>query len=223
MEWLASTGSLGVIAVAVISGVLGGPVWGFLSRWFDRSAEREEKEIERLRREIKEMREAEKQSRITISSLEARLVIVEQSHESHLARWIKDAHKRIIWLNSKAYLTIFAALGFDRDEIDGKTFGELLGPHAASEIERLDRVALNQPGAATSGLIQLHPDMPIMHIVKIAGTGRDGELIYEGYAYRPNDPDLAVSMGIERQIDQRELSTRRVLKRKRADEKEDEA
>jgi hypothetical protein len=121
-----------------------------------------------------------------------------QSHDSHLARWTKDGGKRILWLNAKAYLSIFAPLGVGRDEVEGKTFAELLSEDAAMEVARLDEMALAHPEMAASNMIRLHPSLPVMWIVKIAATGLDGALMFEGYAYRTNDRMLSDGIGLER-------------------------
>lgn len=182
------------ILVALIGGVASAPVWNSVLRLLGRP----QSEIDRLRKEVGEVRSLHAGCEEKVKGLTDRLAVIEHHHSSHFARWILDAHKRFSWVNDKALLTIFAPLGFGRDDVHGKTFHDLVDPSAASEIDRLDQAALANPGAAASNFIKLHPDLPLKCIVKVAGTGRDGELIYEGMAFRPNDPEIARGFGIAR-------------------------
>lgn len=125
--------------------------------------------------------------------------------------WIKDRHGRLVWLNDKAFLTLFAPLGYTRDELDGKTFRDLLDPVAAEEIELLDRAALIHPGHTQSVLIQLHPDLPFLVVIKVACISDSGEVQYEGCAYNPSDPEIRSATGTRRQIIQRSQSADNVL------------
>lgn len=200
--------------ISAIGGVLGAGFWTFLTRRGDRAAEREKDEIGRLREELKELKDDRHSCAEELQEVKERLAVVEHNHASHLARWIKDAQKRVIWINPKAMLAIFAPSGLTRDQVEGHTFAELLDPAAAAEIDRLDRAALAHPGSASSTVLQLHPDLPIMHIVKVAASGRDGELIYEGYAYTINDREIETGAGVERQAEQREVSAVRLIDRK---------
>jgi hypothetical protein len=114
-----------------------------------------------LRKDMEALRRLHGTCEEKVERLEMRLEAVENAQDGHLARWTKDSRKRLTWMNDKAYLTIFAPLGFSREDADGKTFAELLiDQSAAMEIERLDRVALSNHGSAVSNLIQLHPDLP---------------------------------------------------------------
>lgn len=177
------------VFVAIIVGMFSAPVWNFIShrsRWG-------ESEIARLRRE-------NGQHEREIAALKDRLAVLEHHYASHFARWILDAGKRFCWVNDKAMLTIFAPLGFGREAVLGKLFHDLVDKAAADEIERLDHAALANPGGAVSNLIRLHPDLPWMFVVKVAGTGREGELVYEGIAFRTNDPDIAIGAGIARTV-----------------------
>lgn len=205
------------VLVALITGLFaavgGAGIWGFLSNWLKLGAAREESEIRRLREEVGQLRDSHRTCEAEVEGLKDRLHAVEHHHVSQLARWIKDASKRIVWLNARAHMTIFAPRGHAREACIGKTFAELLDPQAAAEIDRLDRIALAQPGVAASTLIQLHPDLPLMHIVKVAAEGRDGELIFEGYAYRANDRDMSDAEGAERQSEQRVASIDHMLQR----------
>lgn len=147
-----------------------------------------------------------------VARLEMRLEAIEHAQDSHLARWTKDSGKRITWMNDKAFITIFAPLGLTREAADGKTFRELLiDNQAADEIDRLDQTALAQPDSPVSNLVQLHPDLPLMHVVKVASTGKLGELCYEGYAFRVNDRDVADATAIVRQRQQRRASAARLI------------
>lgn len=202
-----------VAVTGAFSALAGAGLWGFLSKWLQIGAAREESEIKRLREEVAEVKGSHKRCEKEVAELKERLQAVEHHHVSQLARWIKDAHKRIVWLNARAHMTIFAPRGYSREECEGKTFAELLDAQAAAEVDRLDRLALAQPGVAASTLIQLHPDLPLMHVVKVAAEGRDGELIYEGYAYRANDRGLTDAEGAERQAGQRAASIDHMIER----------
>jgi hypothetical protein len=52
--------------------------------------------------------------------------------------------------------------------------------------------------------------LPVMHVVTVAGVGRDGELIYEGYAYCQNDPEDVLERGLRRREEQIGLSLLRM-------------
>lgn len=210
-----------MIIVTLVTGVLGAVggvgLWTFLAKWLELGVGRETAEITRLRsdvdtakREAIEAKASHKACENRVEDLERRLEAVEHHHSSYMARWIKDGGKRIIWINSQALLTIFAPLGYSRNDVVGRTFVELLDPGAAREIDRLDRAALAIPGQAASTMLQLHPNLPTMVVVKVAGAGRDGELIYEGYAYCPNDREEADDRGERRQQEQRGLSQLRL-------------
>lgn len=158
-----------------------------------------EKVLERVWKRKDSIEEAHQRCLAEVEELKARVAVIEHHHRSYLARWIKDAAKRILWVNDKAFISIFAPLGFHRDALIGKSFNELLDPDAAAEIDRLDAAALTHPEVAASNVIQLHPLLPAMVVVKTAAAGREGELEYEGYAYRTNDRMLADGFGAERQ------------------------
>lgn len=190
------------ILTALIAGVTSVPVWNSLQRMLGRGAT----EIDRLRLRLREVEGHHVTCEQKVDDLTKRLVQVEAHHASHFARWIVDASKRVIWLNAKALLAVFAPLGLTRDGVEGRLFGEMIAPDAAIEINRLDQAALSSPGAAVSALLQLHPDLPVMHVVTVAATGREGELIYESMTFHANDPEVAIGMGIARQATQRARS-----------------
>lgn len=125
--------------------------------------------------------------------------------------WIKDRAGRIVWLNDKAFLTLFAPLGHARDELDGKKFQDIFDPVAAAEIDMLQQAALAHPGHTQSILLQLHPDLPFLVIIKVASISDSGEVQYEGCAYSPSDPEIRNAMGVRRQIVQRGVSAQQLL------------
>ena len=145
--------------------------------------------------------------------LETRLKAVEFDNAIFLARWKKDATKRLIWISDKAFLMIFAPLGYaSRDDLQGHTFAELLGDvEAIREIDLLDQIALAQPRSVVSNLINLQPGGPPTMVLKVA-TMVDDELVYEGYAYQASHPDLLIAAGKARQARQIEASTTHLLK-----------
>lgn len=202
------------ILVGAVGSILGGSgVWVWLSGVLKAKGTREESEIGRLRVDLQKLRTELKACEERHDFFEARIAGLEQAQESHLARWIKDASHRIMWVNPKAFLTIFAPLGYKREELDGKTFRDLLRltREAVLDIERLDEAALARDGLAQSTAIQFHPLLPLMNVVKIATSGKTGELIYEGYAYRTNDPELEGGMQAGRQIEAIKASTEHML------------
>lgn len=195
--------TVATILVAVLSALFGAGGGGMIVvKWRELRDRREESEIGRLRADIAEAKAGHSSCEREVKKLQTRLTAVEHHHTSYLARWIKDGTKRVVWLNDKALLTIFAPLGLSREGVIGKLFSELLDPAAAHEIDRLDAQALAHPEVAASNVIQLHPLLPVMVIVKMAAVGRAGELVFEGYAYRTNDRMLADAMGADRQREQ---------------------
>jgi hypothetical protein len=210
--------TVGLVLITGVLSALGGVgIWTFLSKWLEIGANRESGEITRLRDDLQaaDARHEACEQKIAVEraareELERRLEAVEHHHSSYMARWIKDAGKRVVWLNSPALLTIFAPLGYSRNDIIGRTFVELLDPEAAREIDRLDRDALAIPGKAVSTLVRLHQSLPPMVVVKVAGAGRDSELIYEGYAYCENNPRQALERAGRREEEQRGLSQLRL-------------
>jgi len=180
-------------AVGAVGG--GAGLWSFLGKMSDHR----QSEILRLRDDIEEFRTNNDKCTEENKKLEARVHLLEQATDSHIARWIKNSKRQMIWVNERAFIGIFAPLGLERDEIIGKTFTELLDPVAAQEVDLLDQAALAHPEVAASNIIKLHPLLPVMVIVKVVGVGIDGGLIYEGFAYRTNDSLVAAGIGAIRQ------------------------
>jgi hypothetical protein len=195
------------IATAVLAGLTGaGGMFALYPKMRELKDKREESEIGRLRTDVTSILAREHACEEQLTDVKARLLAVEHHHGSYLARWVKDAAKRVLWINDKAFLSIFAPLGFSRDGVLGKTFGQLLEPSAAGEIDRLDQAALAHPELPASNIIQLHPLLPVMVVVKVAAIGREGELVFEGYAYRTNDRMISDGQGASRQGAQIEAS-----------------
>jgi hypothetical protein len=185
--------------VALVAALLGGGIWSFASTWLQQVFRRGERDEDRREREHRECL-------AEVRALKVRLDALEHHHASLVPRWIKDSSKRVQWVNGAAMLAIFGPLGHSREDVEGHTFADLLDAEAAREIDRLDRSALARPGTAVSTLLQLHLTLRPMHIVKVAGVGRDNELIYEGYAYCTNDPADLWDRGTRRQEEQLGLS-----------------
>jgi hypothetical protein len=97
-------------AVAVLSAFVGGGVWSFASAWLGQRFSKEEKEIDRVRADLKTVQERHDGCEDRVATLERRLEAVEHHHASLVPRWIKDANKRICWINGAALLAIFAPL-----------------------------------------------------------------------------------------------------------------
>ena len=191
---------LSIAVTGIVGGVFGaGGMFALVPRLRELRDKREESEIGRLRSDVTELLTKERTCEEQLTELQTRLLAVEHHHGSYLARWIKDASKRILWINDKAFLSIFAPIGLTRDAVLGKTFAEILEPSAAAETDRLDQAALAHPETAASNLIRLHPSLPLMVVVKVAAIGRQGELVFEGYAYRTNDRMIADGQGLDRQ------------------------
>lgn len=197
----------GAIAVSSLGSV---GLWTLIGKWFDRSGQRYDGELGRTRTDLASEKASHKECLERIERLEERLAIVEDHHSSLLARWIKDAGKRICWVNGRAMVTIFGPLGYTRDQVEGRTFEDLLDVEAAREVDRLDRAALANPGKAASSMIQLHPSLPVMMIVKVAGIGRDQELIFEGHAFLTDDMETIRERVNERRNEQEGLSLLRL-------------
>lgn len=196
--------------VGVVSALLGGPAWSFLSSWLKLGASQKQSEIARLDAHVEKLTASLAECEDRHDVLESRLRAVEQKSTSYFAMWIKDRNGRLIWLNDKAFLTIFAPLGYTRDELAGKTFRDLLDPTAADEVDLLDKAALAHPGATQSLLIQLHPDLPYLVVIKVASVSESGEVQYEGAAYNPSDPDIRNAIQTRRNIIQRSRSAQRL-------------
>jgi PAS domain-containing protein len=202
--------------VGVLTALIGGGgVWVWLNGRADRADKREESEIGRLRKDVDDLRARDDQCQEKLRAMDQRVEAMEQAQECHIARWVKDARMRVMWVNPKAMLTIFGPLGYTRDDLEGKTFAELdkLDHVAVGEIARLDQVALARDGAPVSSMIRFHPLLPEMHIVKITAAARDGGLIYEGYAYRRNDAEVSEGIAAARQIEAIEASADHLMPR----------
>lgn len=163
----------------------GGAISAIAVKWMDlRSAERKD-DGERL----KDCQEKYDELVEKFEQVSLRLRAVEASTPAYLARWIKGQDKRLIWLNDRAYMTIFAPLGWSRQDVIGKTFGDLLGDgnrEALDLLDEIDRAALKHPNEPQSLVLQLHPDLPNMVIIKVAVVGGDdGLLRYEGSSFVP--------------------------------------
>ena len=204
-----------VVALFGVGGsILGtGGLLGLLNARMKIGAGREKGEIERLRTDIAEFRAELSACEARHTVLETRLKAVEFDNAIFLARWKKDATKRLIWISDKAFLMIFAPLGYaSRDDLQGHTFAELLGDvEAIREIDLLDQIALAQPRSVVSNLINLQPGGPPTMVLKVATMVND-ELVYEGYAYQASHPDLLIAAGKARQARQIEASTTHLLK-----------
>jgi hypothetical protein len=225
---------------AVITAIGGaGGLWAWLDKrreWKARAkkdaaeeaAQREEREVARLRqdmtevkRQLDESRQAHSRCEEQVSALSERIDTIEQHHSSLLARWIKDDDKRIRWVNSRAMMLIFAPLGYSRGEIERKTFAELgLDATTVTEIDRLDRLAVIHPGETATTMLTIRrvgapagslAELPPMFVAKVAGIGREGDLIYEGIAFRGVGDAEIERIGDLRQAEQRGVSTLRGL------------
>ncbi len=203
---LGMAGALEVALASAASAALGGPGWTFLSNWLNLGHTKRKDELGRLDQKVGALETELSSCEERHAVLETRLRAVEQRNGSHFALWIKDRTRRLVWVNDKAFLTIFAPLGYSRDEIDGKTFADLLDPVAAAEVDQLDRTALAHPGAPQSLFLQLHPDLQFMIVVKVAAVAENGEVQYEGLAYTPGDPDMLKAIQTRRQSAQRDVS-----------------
>jgi hypothetical protein len=189
--------------LVALGGAIGGVgLWGFVGKVFDRFWKREDRELARLLREYAREKAEHAECRARIDQMERRLEAVEHHHTSLVPRWIEDGSKRILWVNDAAMMQIFAPLQKTRDEVEGHSFRDLLGMEAARELDRLDRSALARPGIAASSLLTLYSSLKPMHVAKVAGVGRDRELIYEGYAYCANEPADLLDRGDRRQEEQ---------------------
>lgn len=184
-----------------------------MSSWLNLGANKRKDEVARLDGEVTKLRGELSTCEERHGVLETRLRAVENKTTSYFAMWIKDRHGRLVWLNDKAFLTLFAPLGYTRNELDGKTFRDLLDPVAADEIAVLDKAALSHPGATQSILIQLHPDLPFLIVIKVASVSESGEVQYEGCAYNPSDPEIRTALGTRRQVIQRAESTEYLMDR----------
>lgn len=192
-----------IAVVAAASTVVGGGIWTFLAQWLNVGQAKRKDELVHLKGEVDGLRKELTSCEERHGVLETRLQAVEQRNGSYFALWIKDRHRRLVWLNDKAFLMLFAPIGYARDELDGKTFADLLDPAAAAELEHLDRAALAHPGQTQSILLQLHPDLPYLVVIKVAAIAANGDVQYEGCAYSPGDPDIRSAAGARRQIVQR--------------------
>lgn len=189
----------------------GGGVTALLGKWWERKDRRDESDHTKLKDCEHRCDELEEK----VDSLEARLRAVEYASPSCFPRWIKDRLKRVIWLNDAAYMAIFSPLGLGREEVLGKTFGELLGDGAGDACHRLDdldHAALADPWRAKSLLLQFHPDLPPMVVIKAAYPDERGEQRFEGASFVPNSP-FAEQVGLARQREARTAAGEALLDR----------
>lgn len=200
-----------------------GGLGAVVAKWIDKRSDREESEIGRLRADVAECKESHKECEKRYLELSERLRAVEASTPSYLARWVKDQDKVLIWVNDRAYMSMFAPLGWTRSDVLDKRFEDLLGQGSAvavRELDELDERALKHPGEVQSTVMQLHPDLPAMVIVKVAFVASDGLLRYEGSSFVPNG--LSDSGGILRQRLARESASRHLFQDKAGEEEEGE-
>lgn len=207
-------GSLQLALVGLASAAIGGPGWSYLAARLNVGVATKKDELTRLDAKVAGLENELASCEERHETLETRLRAVEQRNASYFALWIKDRNRRLVWLNDKAFLTLFAPLGYARAELDGKTFADLLDPVAAAEVELLDKTALAHPGQTQSLLIQLHPDLPYLVVIKVAAIADNGDVQFEGCAYSPGDPDIRSAAGTRRQIVQRSESIESVFGRK---------
>lgn len=194
--------ALSAMVVALGSGSVAS-VMTFLATRSKLGYTREEKEIDRLRADHSACEERCAALEKDVLEIKGQLREVEFSgRDSYLARWIKDGEKRITWLNDKAYLTIFAPLKIQRSEVLGHTFAQLLDPDAAGQVDLIDEAALAHPGAVAQVVLRLAPQLAPMTVLKIATTGSDGALIFEGYAFQMPDQEIQKALGAIRQTEQ---------------------
>lgn len=212
-----------MIDIAQFAGFVGAALGGggvsfVVGKWLDNNHASTQSEIVRLREDFTQCEKAHKACEERFDELADRVRAVEASTPSYLARWVKDQSKRVIWLNDRAYLMLFAPLGWTRAEVLDKNFEELLGDGSGQVIKlihELDQLALKSPGEVQSLVLQLHPDLPNMVILKVAYAGDDGLLRYEGSAYIPTG--LSHSMGIIRQTRAREDAARHLFQEQEDD------
>lgn len=228
-----------IAAVITASGVAAGGLWTYLDKRraaraedrqkaADSEEQREKSEVAWLRSEMNvvkaqlaESKAAHAQCEEKVEALSERIDTIEQHHSSLLARWIKDDDKRIRWVNSRAMMLVFAPLGYSRGQIERKTFAELgLDLTTVTEIDRLDRLAVMHPGETATTMLTIRREgappgalreLPPMFVAKVAGIGRDGDLIYEGCAFRGVGESESDRIGDLRQAEQKGVSTLRRL------------
>ncbi len=169
-------------AAVVLAALASGPIWSMFTERFKIGAAKQTADNLRLLQDH-DLCKAE------IVELRTQMAALAASQNSFLARWIKDRSKRVAWVNDLAFMTLFAPLGFSRDELHGKTFAEIGFESAAiAIIDELDRLALAHPGVPQSRMISM-PDGQRLVVLKVAGIGSDGEVRYEGSAYPPIEGD----------------------------------
>lgn len=180
------------LAAALVAGFFSAPVWAYLTGSRQITADREEREIIRLRDDLKERDLTLLDCKRHIAELEAeigrlreRIELIEGHRQSNFMRWVKDKDRRIAWFNERAFTGIFVPLGIARSAIEGKTFQEL-GLDQNGEVDRLDTLVRANASRTYSKLLQLHPDLPLMWVAKVVmPSGPGGEIEYEGIAHVP--------------------------------------
>lgn len=195
---IAALGSAGLSAIVV--------------KWMELRHAGNKSEIERLRSDVADCKKSHEDCEHRYMELSERLRAVEASTPSYLARWVKDQDKVLIWMNDRAYLSMFAPLGWSRTECLDKRFEDLLGEGSGETvrlIDELDQRALRSPGEVHSTVLQLHPDLPAMVVVKVAFIAGDGLLRYEGSSFVPNG--LSGPAGVIRQRLARDLASRHLF------------
>jgi hypothetical protein len=200
------------IGTAVVAGLLGAPVWSYLQAQLNLKYIRRKDTLEELREQVALERDHAKACEEKLEVVDKRLQALEQDQNSYFARWILNHNKQILWMNDKAFLLIFAPLGFERDQLDGQIFSQLFQGPVTKELTLLEHAALAHHGQTQSALLQLHPALPFMVVIKVAFIGeRGGDVLYEGCAYPPGDPEIQRAMGIKRQLTQNIVSMDNLL------------
>lgn len=195
---------LSTVIISATSTIVGtGGLWTWMQLRGRMGYLQRKDELARALETIKTMKDEHKACQELIEAMEKRMRVIEHSRDSFLARWMKDDKGRLTWMNDKAFLTLFAPLQLSRHQLEGKTFSELgFDSNAVMNVELLDAAARAHHGYAASSLIQMHPLLPPMNIIKIAWVGGDGDLVYEGYAYHIMDPEIRSGIGTRRAVAQ---------------------
>lgn len=209
--------------LAIVLGIISSkPLWDWARRVLHFGAAREEREISRARKDRDraetELSECEKQIddlRRQIAELREDVARIERHSGSNFMRWVKDREGRITWFNDRAFGQIFVPLGIARARIKGSTFREM-GIDVTGEIEMLDRHVRANVNKTYSITTQLHPDLPLMTVAKVATpSAPNGEIEFEGMAHIPGNTESI--FGPRRTREQRRLSAEKVLKERKDD------
>jgi hypothetical protein len=116
--------------------------------------------------------------------LRAQVSAIVRGNGLALSIWTKGVDRRIRWASPRALRIIFAPLGMGEEDVMGRTFSDIFGEDVGRQIEQLDSRAMSELDSTQVDIIQLHPDLVPMVIIKTVTEDEDGRTVFQGIAIR---------------------------------------